>query len=610
MKLMLGKIAVSRFKESIFLFNKRQRIKFVVLGVVQFLLGVVDLLAVGILAILGKLAVVGVQSGLATGKVSYLLKLLRVEHLSIQQQATVLGSLALSLLLIKSLISILLINKSLKGISAASSVISSNLISKVFNTNKMGNLGLAPQAVLYALTQGVTFVTIGIIGTFVTIIGDLGLIILMFVGITFVDPLIAILSLLMFGLTTFLLSKNLHHRAISLGSETADLNIESDQLIIEAIGLHSELFVRNKVQMFTQKISRVRGKLMETSRQLVFMPNISKYVFETTILTGAFLLTGIEFYLYDAPTAIASLTLFMASASRVVPALLRSQQGLMNIKVNLASAGSTLDLITQLQDISSVTNKKTENDFVHKDFLPEVVIKDLQFKYPDSSDFRIQDINMVIKTGQFVALVGKSGSGKSTLIDLLLGINNLGKGEIRISGLTPSQAFSRWPGAIAYVPQNVKLIQASLRENILLGYTSEEISDSKIIEVLMSLDLDELISNPDGLDFNISTFGGGLSGGQIQRIGIARALVCNPKVLVLDEATSSLDAETEGVVSNLLRSLSGKVTIIVVAHRLSTVQQADCLYWMNRGRVESSGKFEELRKKNKDFETSVNLLRL
>ena len=292
MESMPGKIEASRFKESILLFNRRQQIKLVILVVVQFLLGVVDLLAVGILAILGKLAVVGVQSGLATGKVSYLLQFLQIEHLAIQQQALALGTLALMLLLFKSLISIILIQKSLKGISTASSEISSNLISKVFNTNKIGHLGLTPQAVLYALTQGVTFVTIGIVGTFVTIIGDLGLIVLMFIGITIVDPLIAILSVFLFSLSTLLLSRNLHRRAIRLGSDTASLNIQSDQLILEAISLHSDLFVRNRVRIFTQRISQVRVELMEKNRQLIFIPNISKYVFETTILLEwSFILT-------------------------------------------------------------------------------------------------------------------------------------------------------------------------------------------------------------------------------------------------------------------------------------------------------------------------------
>jgi len=605
-----GKIEVGRFKESILLFNRRQRIKLVILGAVQFLLGVVDLLAVGILAILGKLAVVGVQSGLATGKVSYLLQFLQIEHLAIQQQALALGTLALTLLLFKSLISIILIQKSLKGISTASSEISSNLTSKVFNTNKIGNLGLTPQAVLYALTQGVTFVTIGIVGTFVTIIGDLGLIVLMFIGITVVDPLIAVLSLFLFGLSTLLLSKNLHRRAIRLGSDTATLNVQSDRLILESISLHSDLFVRNRVRIFTQRISQVRNELMETSRQLVFIPNISKYVFETTLLLGAFMLAGVEFYLNDAPTAVASLTLFMASASRVIPALLRSQQGIMNIKVNLASAGDTLNLVREMKSIVKVNDQETRIRFVYENFAPEIEMRGLEFSYPGNLNFEIEDINLVIKPGQFVALVGKSGSGKSTLIDLILGISDLRNGEILISGLNPSRAFSKWPGAIAYVPQNIKLIHGSLRENILLGYTSEEIPDSRIHEVLRSLDLNNLISKPEGLDFQISTFSGGLSGGQIQRIGIARALISNPKVLVLDEATSSLDAETEGVVSNLLRSLHGNVTIIVVAHRLSTVQHADCLYWMDNGRIVSSGTFDELRMKNKDFETSVKLLRL
>jgi len=610
MKTLRKTIVTSRFRESLFLFSKRQRYKIIILGIIQFFLSVVDLVAVGILAILGKLAAVGVQSGINTGKVEYLLRLLGIQHLTIQQQAVTLGSLALSLLLLKSFVSIWLIQRSLRGISTASSEISSNLLSKVFNRNRIENLGVQPQAVLYALTQGVTFVTIGIVGTFVTIIGDLGLITLMFFGILFFDPLIATLSLFLFGCSTILLSRNLHSRAVRLGTETANLNVQSDRLILEVIALHPDLYIRNRVQIFTKEISRIRGKLMETNRQLVFLPNISKYVFESTVLLGAFIFAGVEFYLYDAPTAIASLTLFLASASRVIPALLRAQQGLMSIKVNLSASEDTLNLASQLQTASNVMEQKPIKNFNHEKFLPEIKIENCEFKYPDGSDFKIQDLNLIIKPGQFVALVGKSGSGKTTLINLILGLEDIQKGKILISGQEPSLTFNQWPGAVAYVPQNVKLIEGTLRDNILLGYTQDEISDLKICEVLGSLELHDLLSNPQGLDFKMSTFGGGLSGGQIQRIGIARALVSDPRVLVLDEATSSLDAQTESVVSELLNSLQGKVTVVVVAHRLSTVQHADCLYWLENGSIISFGTFNELRKLNTDFETNVNLLRL
>ena len=160
------------------------------------------------------------------------------------------------------------------------------------------------------------------------------------------------------------------------------------------------------------------------------------------------------------------------------------------------------------------------------------------------------------------------------------------------------------------MPQNVKLIDSTLRENILLGFTNRDVPDATLIDLLVMLGLKDLILREKGLDTIISHFKGGLSGGQAQRIGLARALISNPGLLILDEATSALDAETENIVSNLLKTLHGKVTIIVIAHRLSTVQNADCLYWMENGEIVSSGTFEKLRKENQNFETSANLLGL
>jgi ATP-binding cassette subfamily C protein len=598
------------FAKSFSLFTQRQRTKLISLGVIQVLLGFMDLIAVAILAVLGQLAVTGVQSRESSGKTYEFLRSLRIENLSIQKQALILGAGALTLLVVRSFLSILLIQKSLKAIGVASSKISASLVSQVFNTNRIHKLGLEPQEVLYSLTQGISLVTIGIVGTLVTIIGDIGLIILMFIGIVLINPDIALTSGLLFGTTTLVLSKFLHKRAAKLGLETSSLNVESNRLILETVNLHTDLYVRNTISVFTNQISSVREKLMDTNRQLIFMPNISKYVFETTVLLGAFLIAGLEFLLNDAPTAVASLTLFMATGSRVVPALVRAQQGVINIKTNLASSESTLNLISKFKNSDYSTDNPQPLKIEHIGFDPQVEIRNGSFSYLPKSEFAIKGINLNISAGEFVAFVGKSGAGKSTLIDLLIGANNFDSGEIFISGIKPQEVVSKWTGAIGYVPQNVRLIDSTLRENILLGFTNNDVPDETLLDLLGMLGLKDLIFRENGLDTIISQFKGGLSGGQAQRIGIARALISNPGLLILDEATSALDAETENIVNNLLKTLHGKVTIIVIAHRLSTVQDADCLYWMENGEIVSSGTFAKLRKENQNFEISANLLGL
>lgn len=600
----------SKFSESFRLFNRRQRKKLALLGIVQVLLSLIDIAAVGLLAVLGNLAVVGIQSRITSGSTYKLLERLNIATSSVQTQAVILGSLALGLMLIRSFASIAIIRVSLRGISASSARISSDLITKVFTASKIKSAGESSQEVLYSVTQGITLITIGIVGTFVSIIGDIGLVILMFIGIVLINPLIAVLSLIIFGVTIFVLSRNLHGRAVALGSETAVLNVKSNKLIMESVSLQTDMVIRNKMNYFANQISQIRSELMETNRELVFLPNISKYIFETTVLIGAFLLAGIEFVLFDAPTAVASLTLFMASGSRVIPALLRTQQGFMSIKTNLAAADSTLELVRRFEGRNLPQSDERAFEPNHPDFVPQIEICDGTFKFDGSNNFEISGLNLTLTKGEFVAVVGKSGAGKSTLLNLILGTEELTSGSIQISGMKPLEAIKRWSGSISYVPQNILLIDASIRENILLGYSSEEIPDAQIISFLTRLGLKDLLNRPHGLDAKVSDFNGGLSGGQIQRIGIARALVTEPKILILDEATSSLDAETESHVNAILESLRGKVTIIVVAHRLSTVQKADRLYWMENGKIVSSGTFNELRENNRDFETSVNLLGL
>ena len=246
----------------------------------------------------------------------------------------------------------------------------------------------------------------------------------------------------------------------------------------------------------------------------------------------------------------------------------------------------------------------------HKDFKGSVKVSEVCFEYETKIEV-LNNISLSADPGDFIAIVGGSGAGKTTLVDVILGALEQKSGTVEISGKSPKSAFSIWPGAVAYVPQDSPVINGTIRENLGLGYPLSDVEDLHCWESLKIARLDEFVATlPNKLDTYVGDRGTRLSGGQRQRLGIARALLTNPKLLILDEATSSLDALTESEISQSLRSFKGKITLLVIAHRLSTVVEADKIYFLEKGVVRGVGNFSELKQKLPEFLAQAELMGL
>jgi ABC-type bacteriocin/lantibiotic exporter with double-glycine peptidase domain len=233
------------------------------------------------------------------------------------------------------------------------------------------------------------------------------------------------------------------------------------------------------------------------------------------------------------------------------------------------------------------------------------------FRYPEKKFNALDGINLTIHSGEAVAVVGNSGAGKTTLIDVLLGIINQDSGIVTISSLNPAESIKTFPGAVGYVPQDVVVINGTIRDNICMGYFPESISDEAITWAIEVSQLGSFVNSlPQGINSYVGDRGAKISGGQRQRLGIARALLTRPKLLILDEATSALDGETESNLTEAIRSLKGDVTVVMIAHRLSTVRQADRVLYMDNGKVISQGSFDEVRKSVPDFDRQAQLMGL
>ncbi|MCI9203819.1 MAG: ABC transporter ATP-binding protein, partial [Lachnospiraceae bacterium] len=237
---------------------------------------------------------------------------------------------------------------------------------------------------------------------------------------------------------------------------------------------------------------------------------------------------------------------------------------------NLQEGMKTDAMLAERRANSQVEKLKLEN---------QIELNHISFHYPDSDKYIFKDAHMVVPRGKSVGIIGASGAGKSTIVDVLLGLLHAQEGEITCDGVNIFKNYESWLAQVGYIPQSIYLIDESIRDNIAFGIDRDKISDERIWEVLEEAQLKEFVEElPEGLDTTIGDRGVRLSGGQRQRIGIARALYNDPEILVFDEATSALDNDTEAAVMEAVNSFHGKKTMIIIAHRLNTIEKCDIIY--------------------------------
>ncbi len=589
--------------------NDQKKIILVIL--IQISLSILDLIGVTLIGLLGALTITGVQSQPTSGRVYSFLKLIQLDSMSLQSQATILGLTAAIVLISRSLISVIISRKVLFFLSRRSAAISSRLISKLLTQSLLQIQEKTSQQTLYAVTQGVVTITVGILGTTITLIADSALIIVMAIGLFYVDPAISIGTFFIFGLIAFVMYRLLHKRARYLGEMDTALGIASSEKIMEVLLSYRESVVRNRRHYYSKEIGKLRLAQANTIAEMSFVPSISKYVIETAVVFGALFIGVSQFLTRDAVHAIATLSVFLAAGTRIAPAILRMQQGALQIKGSLGTASPTLELIERLGTKEELSATSDELDLMHVGFISEIQVDSVTLTYPHTRAAAVREVSFSIQPGEFVAFVGSSGAGKTSLIDLLLGVLQPDSGKVLISGMKPLEAVSTWPGSISYVPQDVAIANGTFRENVSLGFPASEVDDHQVWKCLEIAQLKTFVEKlPNGLDSQVGERGTSLSGGQKQRLGIARALFTNPLLLVLDESTSALDGNTEASISESIIKLRGEVTVIMIAHRLSTIMKADKIFYLENGTLKAAGTFEEVRALVPEFENQALLMGL
>jgi ABC-type multidrug transport system fused ATPase/permease subunit len=598
-------------KKIILLFGPKDRLKLFFTTAIQICLSIFDLVGLLLIGLLGAVIISGFQSSSIGNREAFILGLFNLETVNIQTRVTVLGLLIAVIFSTKTVCSIYLTKKSLYFVSRRGAYLSTKLVTLIFSNAITKYNNFSHQEIIYNISTGISNLTTRVLVNLIIIISDIVLLLVLFFGLLVINPIVSISSLLIFLIVAYVINKIMKIQAFALGAEEAALGLESNEKISEILNTYREATVRNTRLNYINEIQDRRLKIAEIDAHRNYIPRLNKYLIEITMISGILFVAGLQFMINNAADAISNLAIFLAAVTRIAPAVLRIQQGFISIQSGLGSSRKTIEFIQDVsRDAVELVNGNSP-DFVYSGFMADISIKDLEFSYNSTGAPVLDGVNLDVDAGEHIAIVGSSGAGKTTLVDLILGIHSPTKGSITISGRDPLAAISLWPGALAYVPQDIFMVNGSVWQNITLGLKIDTNYEKQVWDALILARIDKLVKGlPDGFLSKIGESGYKLSGGEKQRIGIARALFTKPKLLILDEATSALDAETEIAVTDAIKSLKGNTTIIMIAHRLSSVRNADRVVFMSGGKIKSIGTFNEVRNQVPDFDKQANLMGL
>jgi len=361
-----------------------------------------------------------------------------------------------------------------------------------------------------------------------------------------------------------------------------------------------ENYFKSQVSFYTKEL--------EASQSNFFSFNIfPRYLIEAVMLIS--IISVISYYLFignDIKELHSVLGVYAIASIRFLPALNQAVGGVNGLRNNSYTIDQIYCDLKELKIERGYHNKQTSlvtkpnkttyfNSIGKLKFQQEIGIENISYQYPNQPQDAIKNLSLTLRKGDSIAFIGKSGAGKTTLVDIILGLLTPQQGNISVDGISIYDNLRAWQNLVGYIPQSIFLADDTLKRNIAFGVPDELIDIDKLYEAIESAQLLEVVTNlPNGIESRVGERGILLSGGQRQRVGIARALYHEREILVLDEATAALDNETEKLVTDAINALSGKKTLITIAHRLTTVEKCDRIFQLNAGSIIKIGKYEEI----------------
>lgn len=441
-----------------------------------------------------------------------------------------------------------------------------------------------------------------------TLVAEVFLFLLILFVFALVDPVVALSAVFFFGSVGFLIQFFIGRLMNRTGIKIAESAILANSGIYDLSEVLRESATLGRQEYFFDRIYESRLRASGSSATQFVLTGMPRYIVETALIFAIAVFILIQAASGDIASSAATLGIFLSGGLRLTASLLPLQSALLTMKQAIPAAVRALDLLESHPSGDQSDGVSTERaPKLNKPV--SVTIKNADFSYQGVDALTLSNISLEIPPGSQAAFIGLSGAGKSTLADLILGLLSPSKGEVLVENVSASTLIESQPGLFGYVPQKPGMVTGTIAQNIALGLSISEIDQELLERAAGDSHLGDLLESlPQGFNTDLGKRKDELSGGQLQRIGLARALYTQPKLLVMDEATSALDAESESEINKALDEMRGKVTVILIAHRLNTIQRSDIVFLVESGRITDSGTFSELLNRNSTVQNLAELM--
>lgn len=584
----------SKIGSAILLLDKKTRLHLAAATLIRILLNLLDLAALAVVGVVGFL--------IANPKkdFEFVLPVFGREIHAAIGDVPVLAILATALFVIKTVSSSIFSFTFARHVSRLETKFSEQWLEFYFgNVNEEDYLPDGPD-IQNTLLRSMNALVTGVLTSIVTLASEGTLLLALVCGFILLNPLgavlvISYLSLIVIALSRFILPRVQKASAVDYSSSRQLMALTRDY-----VSNRKSIYIHGMNSQWIGEVTDAKRKQIEGANRGVSLTTLPRNLIEAALILGVFGFLGLVMLFSDIPSQAVTIGVFLVGGLRLVSAVLPLQAASGVLKQSLTAVDDALAGLKG-RAIQSTFEAQNPDDLALK-------VIGLGYRH-QGSNFELRTMDFDVPFGSKLAIVGPSGAGKSTLGELLIGLRRPTSGDVLIGGVPASKLIQLKGNPFAYVPQSSQLIDGTFAENVTFSRTPDEAQRLKILEVLQACGLSSLLERlPDGLDSQLSVGQANLSGGEIQRLGLARALFTDPKILVLDEATSALDAATEEFISATFKSFHGRSTLIVIAHRLSTILDADCILYLNGGNLVAKGTYQELITHVPDFKEAVRIL--
>lgn len=571
----------SLFGKISYIFDKKQKLQLVLLGFMIFIGGLLETLGVGAMmpVVTALLTPDKLQGYIDKYEIlGNLCSALHIEDVKQLTMALLIGLMAVYV--IKNLYILLLTYKQNTFITQTRNKMISRVMAEFLNRPYEQYLG-ADIPTVFRITDSDIPQTFSLILAMLNLASEVVVSFLIFLVLLFANVTMTLFIIVVFGILTLFIVKVFKPKLNKIGARNQRIQSRIAKWRIQAIYGLKDVKVLNREEFFVRNYYE-SGKIgANVARNYAVLNNMPRLLIETVFIVS--MLAFIAVYINsggDVSAMVSTISAFAVAAIRVLPSVNRINTYITEIAYTQPSLDFVYENLQEGMKTDAMLAERRANSQKEKLKLDnKIELNHITFHYPDSEKNIFTDAHMEVPRGKSVGIIGASGAGKSTIVDVLLGLLHAQEGEITCDGINIFKNYESWLAQIGYIPQSIYLIDESIRDNIAFGIDADKIDEKRIWEVLEEAQLKEFVEElPEGLDTTIGDRGVRLSGGQRQRIGIARALYHDPEILVFDEATSALDNDTEAAVMEAVNSFHGKKTMIIIAHRLNTIEKCDIVY--------------------------------